>query len=245
MFKMGRYFVLAVFCFCFIFSQAQARDLKVSLPLLPPMVESKDKGILVDLLKAMAEEYKDGKITWDVFPFARSIDNVEKGRADFHMPLITPKNPGKLQFQFSTEDIYKVLFILVTNKNNKDINPKNLSKYKVETDQGNKSVLDAEIPNITGSPSIESSLQKLDIGRIDAWIFSMGATDKVMKKLALKNLKRWEYEKYDVKAVLPLGEKGKEVDKIFSELVKKLKASGKYQKIMGPMLDQKFDPWQP
>jgi len=44
---------------------------------------------------------------------------------------------------------------------------------------------------------------------------------------------------------LPLGEKGKEVDKIFSELIRKLKASGKYQKIMGPMLDQKFDPWQP
>ncbi len=243
--KLSRYFILAAACFCLMLGQAQARDLKVSLPLLPPMVESKDKGVLVDLLKAMAEEYKDGKITWDVFPFARSIDNVEKGRADFHMPLIKPKNPGKLQFQFSSEPIYKVLFIMVTNNNNKDINPNNLSKFKVETDQGNKGVLDAEIQNITGSPSIESSLQKLDMGRIDAWIFSMGATDKAIKKLALKNLKRWEYGKFDSNAVLPLGEKGKEVDRILSELIKKLKASGKYQKILGPMLDQKFDPWQP
>jgi hypothetical protein len=71
------------------------------------------------------------------------------------------------------------------------------------------------------------------------------ATDKAIKKLALKNVKRWEYGKYDMKAVLPRGEKGKEVDNIFSGLVKKLKANGKYQQIMGSVIDQKFDPWQP
>jgi polar amino acid transport system substrate-binding protein len=104
--------------------------------------------------------------------------------------------------------------------------------------------LDFNIPNITGSPSIESSLQKVDMGRLDGWIFAMPESDLALKKLGLKNIKRWEYKKYDVKALLPLGEKGKEIDKIFSDLVKKLKASGKYQKIMAPILDQKFDPWQ-
>ncbi len=161
------------------------------------------------------------------------------------MPFITPKDPGKLQAQLSSDVMYRVLFILVTNKNNKDINTKNLSKYKVETDQGNKSVRDAEISNIAGSPSIEWAVQKVGMDRIDSRVFSMPATDKAIKKLALKNVKRWEYGKYDVKAVLPLGEKGKEVDKIFSGLVKKLKASGKYQQIMGSVIDQKFDPWQP
>ena len=63
---------------------------KASLPYLPPLVESRDKGILVDLLKVMVEEHKGGNITWDVFSFARSLDNVEKGKADFHMPLVTP-----------------------------------------------------------------------------------------------------------------------------------------------------------
>jgi hypothetical protein len=74
---------------------------------------------------------------------------------------------------------------------------------------------------------------------------AMPESDMVLKKLALKNIKRWEYGKYDVKAVLPLGDKGKEIDKILTDLIGKLKASGKYQKIMGPILDQKFDPWQP
>jgi polar amino acid transport system substrate-binding protein len=243
--KISKYFILVVFCFCLILGQAQARDLKISLPVIPPLVETKDKGILVDLVKAMAEEYKGGKITWDVFPFPRSLDNVEKGRADLHMPYITPPNPQRIPFQYSSEVIFKVIFALYTNKNNKDINAGNLTKYKTETDEGCKYILDAAIPNITGSPSIESSLKKVDLGRLDAWVFAMPESDMALKKLGLKSIKRWEYKKFDVKALLPLGDKGKEVDKIFTDLISKLKAAGKYQKIMAPILDQKFDNWQP
>jgi polar amino acid transport system substrate-binding protein len=244
MLRATKCFVIAVICFGFIVGVAQARDLKVSLPLIPPLVETKEKGILVDLVKAMAEEYKGGKITWDVFPFPRSLDNVEKGRADLHMPYITPPNPQRIPFTYSSDVIFKVIFALYSNKSNSEINPKNLTKFKVETDEGVRYILDSAIPNVVGSPSIESSLQKVDIGRIDAMVFAMPESDMALKKLGLKNIKRWEFKKYDVKALLPLGEKGKEVDKIFSDLIKKLKASGKYQQIMAPILDQKFDPWQ-
>jgi len=91
--RAARYLVMAVLCFCFMLGLAQARDLKVSLPYpLPGLVDSPDKGIFVDLLKAMAEEYKGGKITWELFPFARSMENVEKGKADFHLPqLVNPR----------------------------------------------------------------------------------------------------------------------------------------------------------
>jgi len=240
------YFIIAILCFCFLVGQAQARDIIVSLPLLPPLVETKDKGFLIDLVKAMAEEYKDGKIILSgIFPFPRSLDNVEKGRADFHMPFITPTDPKRIPFTYSTEVIFKVMFILCTNKNNKDINPTNLNKYKIETDEAVKYILDAPIPNITGSPSIESSLQKVDMGRLDGWVMAMPETDMALKKLGLKNIKRWEYKKFDVKALMPLGEKGKEVDKILTDLIKKLRANGKYQKIMAPILDQKYDNWQP
>lgn len=244
MLRASRHFVIVVFCFCSVIGAAQARDLKISLPYIPPLVESKEKGFLIDLCNAMAAEYKDGKITWDVVPFPRSLDNVEKGRADLHIPYITPKNPQRLHFQYGSDVIFKVIFALYTNKNNSDISPKNITKYKIETDEGVKYIFDAVIPNIAGSPSIDSSLQKVDLGRIDAWLMAMPESDMALKKLGLKNIKRWEYGKYDVKALLPLGEKGKESDKIFSGLIKKLKASGKYQKIMAPILDQKFENWQ-
>jgi polar amino acid transport system substrate-binding protein len=240
----GKYLIMAAVCFCLALGTAHARDLKVSLPFIPPLVESKDKGFLVDLLKAMAEEYKGGTITWDVFPFPRSMENVEKGRADFHMPYIKPANPERIPFQYSSEVLFKVIMVLYTNKNNKDINPSNLTKYKIETNEGAKYVFDSLLPNITGSPSIESSLQKVSIGRLDGWLFAMPESDMVLKKLDLKNIKRWQYKKYDVKALLPVGAKGKETDKIVSDLIKKLKANGKYHKIMGPILDQTFEDWQ-
>lgn len=239
------YFIFTVFFICAIVSSAPAKDLKASLPCpLAPLVESKDKGILVDLLKAMAEEYKGGKITWEVFPFKRSMENVEKGKYDFHMPqLVNPKiSADKLPFQWSSDVIFKVVFALYTNKNNKEINPKNVSKYKIETELGTMDFFDFKV---SGSPDIGSSLKKVDLGRIDGWIMAMPESDTALKKLQLKNIKRWEYAKYDVRIVLPKGPEGKETDKILSDLIKKLKANGKYQKIMGPILDQKFDPWQP
>ncbi len=117
--------IIVVICLCSIVGTAQARDLKISLPFIPPLVESKEKGILVDLCKAMAEEYKDGKITWDVVPFPRSLENVEMGRADFHMPYITPKNPQRIPFQYGTDVLFKAIFVLYTNKNNKAIKTHN------------------------------------------------------------------------------------------------------------------------
>lgn len=236
-------FLAAALCFCFIVATAQARDLKASLPLIPVMVDSKDRGVLVDLVKAMAEEYKDGKITWDVYPFARSIENVEKGRADFHLPFLVNPNitPDKLPFQFSAESIFTVQFCLYTNKNNKEINPRNVSKFNIETDQAHIQYLDFKV---TGSPDIESSLKKVDMGRIDGWIMAMYETDAPLKKLGLKNIKRWPYKRFDVRIVVSKGEKGNEVDKIVSGLIKNLKANGKYQKVMGKVADQKYEDWQ-
>ncbi len=244
MMRMTNFLIMVALCFSVLVGTVQARDLRASLPLIPPLVESKDKGILVDLLKAMAEEYKTGKITWDVYPFARSLDNVEKGKADFHMPLLVNPNMAvdKLPFQFSSEMIFRVLFALYTNKNNKEINPKNVSNYKAETDVGHTAFFDFKID---GSSDIESALQKVDKQRIDAWIFAMPESDAALKKLGLKNIKRWEYKKFDVRIVLAKDQNGKEVDKVLSEVIGKLRASGKYQKIMAPILDQKFDDWQP
>ena len=240
----GKAVMVAALFVCLMLGQAQAADLKASLPIIPPLVESKDKGILIDLMKAMAEGYKDGKITWDVFPFARSMENVEKGRADFHMPqLVNPNiSADRLPFQFSSDVIFRVVFALYTNKNNKEINPANVSKYKIETDLGTADFFDF---SVTGSPDIESSLKKVDMGRIDGWIMAMPESDLALKKAGLKNIKRWEYKKYDVRIVLPKGPRGKEVDQVLAGIIKKLKADGKYQKIMAPILDQKFENWQP
>jgi polar amino acid transport system substrate-binding protein len=234
---------MAAVCFCLVLSQAEARDLKASMPRISILAESNDKGVLIDLLKAMAEEYKDGTITWEVWPPARGMENVEKGRADFLMPqLVNPNiSPDKLPFQWGSDIIFRAIFCLYTNKNNKEINPGNLKRFKIETLNGMEGFYDFPV---AGSPDMESSLKKVDMGRVDGWIMAMPESDQTLKRLGLKNIKRWKLKEYDSGIVLQKGPQGKEVDKILSSLIKKLKANGKYQKIMGPIIHQKFEEWQ-
>jgi polar amino acid transport system substrate-binding protein len=234
------FFILFVFLFNF---NVKAQDLKVSLPNLPPLVENKEKGILVKLINEMQKEYKAGKIEIiGVYPFARSINNVVENIADFHMPILenpnTPKE--KLAFMLSTETIFNVIFCLYTNKDNKEINPSNAFKFNIETMPAHReyfnNVNEVEIPN---------GLQKVNAGRIDGYICAMVEGDSALKQLNLTKIKRWEFKKFKVKIVLQKNKNGEKTDKILTDLIKKMKASGVYQKIMADILDQKFVDWQP
>ena len=88
----------------------ESTDLRASLPILPPLVESKEKGILIDLIKAIDEEYTEGNIIIQTYPFARALSNVIQGNADFEMPfLVNPRvHPDKLKFQYSSDVIFHV-----------------------------------------------------------------------------------------------------------------------------------------
>ena len=66
-------------------------DLKASIAQLPGLADSPEKGAFIDLVKAIDAAYKDGKITIGVYPFARSVNNVIDGFADFHIPNV--RNP--------------------------------------------------------------------------------------------------------------------------------------------------------
>lgn len=70
------------------------------------------------------------------------------------------------------------------------------------------------------------------------------ASDPVVKSAGLKNVERRLYKRFDVKVVLPKGSRGGPVDKWLTEQIGKLRASGEFDKIMGP-LDSPFRVWQP
>lgn len=68
-------------------------------------------------------------------PFARSMNDVQERKVDFHLPLIqmAGSETGTDKFDYSTETVFHVTFALYSNKK-LDINPENVSKDKVETD---------------------------------------------------------------------------------------------------------------
>jgi polar amino acid transport system substrate-binding protein len=223
----------------FLIGKVEARDLKAALPRIPMLSETKDKGLIVDLVKAMDEIYDEGKISIEVFPPARGMDNVINKSYDFYVPLLKSKSIKEkdLDYAFSDAIAFSTIFVLYTNKNNNKINARNAGNYIIETDDplmyffGFKAQV---------SIDMETSLRKVDSGRIDGYIYSMNETDGLLKQLGLKNIKKIYYGTFDASFAVKKGPEGKEVGKILEKLLKQLKKNGTYEKIMAPMLNQKF-----
>jgi len=220
-------------------ARSNVTDIKLSIAQVPGLADSKDKGTLIDLAKAMAGEYKEGKITWNVYPFRRSIDNVSSGIADVHFPLIyDPTLKEDVNYMYSTGNIYKMIIVLYSNVNNKDINAQNIDKYKAEVLYGHSKYF-----NNLPETSYDAGLKKVDAGRLDVFIGPMKGSDATIKNLNLKNIKRTKYREFDVKMILSRNDKGKQVDKILSGIIAKLNANGKYQQIMGNLVNLKYVDW--
>jgi polar amino acid transport system substrate-binding protein len=234
---------LTLFVF-FIAITAMPQDLKeinISIAQMPVVSENTEKGQFVDLVKAIAR-VSGVKLKLQVAPFVRSMDNAITGKVDAHMPMM--KSPyikeKDLDYDLSTVTLYEVNFVLYTNKNKK-INMNNLKNYKIETDMAHVGYFNFPV---IASTDIVGSLQKVNAGRIDGFIFADFTSDSVIKEKGLKNIKREFYKQFEVKFVLPKGQKGKDVDKLLSKAVAQLKKTGELTKILSPV-DAPYNNWQP
>ncbi len=225
-----------------IIANAHAADYKVSLAKMPVYAESPEKGVLVEFSKALASESgKSFQITVD--PFARSMNNVKSGEADIHMPLIAIPDIDltTLPYDYSTETIFHVNFVLYTKKNSGITKEKLYSGgLKVETDIAHVPYFDFKV---TGSANLVQSLKKVNAGRIDAFIFADFASDPLIKKFNLTNIKRDLFRVYDVKIILPKGGRGGSVDNFLSKTIASMRTKGEFDKIMG-IIDAPYEDWQ-
>ncbi len=214
---------------------AQAADRVMSFGHLPVLAETKDKGILVDMVKAI-DKVMGSSSEIGVFPFPRSIDNVLQGKAAYHLPeLEDPKtDPASLPFDLSDAMFFKVHFVLYSTKG-AGVTLENLATKKIETSIAHTRYFPF---NIKGSSNFESSMKKVNAGRIDGFIFAMLEMDSLVEKLKLTNIERQLYQSFEVRAILPKGQKGGETDKYLQAGMDKLVASGEYAKIMGPLLGE-------
>lgn len=158
------------------------------------------------------------------------------------MPLIKNdiKKDEDLPFLYATDTMFHVNFVIYSNKNS-DVTLNNIATKKVETDRAHIEYFPFKI---TPSNSIVKSLQKVNEGVIDAFVFADFATDPNVKSLSLTNIKRELYKTFDSKIVLPKNERSKTVNKMLSSAIAQLKVNGKFQKLMGP-IDLAYNDWQP
>jgi len=207
-------------------------NISVSLPIIPPLVTEQKTGALVELVKAMAEEYEDGEISFDVYPMARSIENILSGTADCHSPYVKQHNvtDSDDKFYYTTEPFGMVIYVLYTNKNVKGLTPENVmdKKFNVEMQLGVKEYI-GDFPE--SAP--DAGLQKLDSGRIDGYIAAMDVCDPLLAQLQLKNIKRQKYDSFDTAIIFKKNAEGKKKQEIMNSLIKSIKDNGSYDKIMG------------
>ena len=94
-----------------------AMEINGTLAKMPVYSETKEKGILIDLVKAL-EEVSQNKINVKVLPFASSLNLVIFNKRDFHMPLIKNDviNQEELKYYYSTDTIFHVNFVIYSKK---------------------------------------------------------------------------------------------------------------------------------
>ncbi len=244
-------------CFCLLFTSLFAKDYKISVGKLPLYSETKDKGILIDILKAMDEEYKEGKFIIEVYPFGRSIDNVVTGKADLHFPTIGKniwkkesdsyeKELNKQGLRRSSCSLTKTHFALYTNTDKPKLDISRIQDYKIETDVGHTIFFNK---NMQGTTCLPCSVKKLSAKRIDGLVFASREIDFMIKEGGYTNIKRENFKIFGSKFILPIGKKGEEIDTLLSSLIQKMIKDGTLEKVAKPYTDyfqkQYSDPYLP
>ncbi len=97
-------------------------------------------GGFVQVAQAIDEAYLEGKISINLYPFARSLKNVQRNEADFHIPLIKHSNLAieSLPFIYASETITQVTFVLYSHAKQPPLNLDNLNQYTLGTQRGHK-----------------------------------------------------------------------------------------------------------
>jgi polar amino acid transport system substrate-binding protein len=226
-----------------------AKDLTISMAFLPGILETPDKGPFVDLVQAMDNAYS-GSIARGVYPFPRSIENVLSGKADFHLPMIRNKlvSESSLPYAYSSDKLGDVCFVIYSHKDNpitvdKIKQAKSSASFplKLETSGGFDGYFDFPINT---AMSVESALKKVNLKRIDGFIFAQEECDHVTKQEKLSNIHRELYDRFDDVFIIQKGSAGKEVDSILSTILAKMKADGTLADLHKRVhLD--FQQWQP
>jgi polar amino acid transport system substrate-binding protein len=213
------------------------------------LMELPSTALYRELVLAIADE-AGAKLDIQVVPPARLVALVQSKAVDIGCPQLVSHNPEALRtlpIDISTDVIYDSAFVLYSNKakpvdlaNLKSGNPKG---YVVETDLSNLTSFEFK-----GSPTtnLEGSLTKVDSGTVDGFIFSQTAADLLLKKLGLKKINRQLYDYFKLAFAIQKGARGGPADRMLSAGLKKMRADGRFEKIMGQYIaTAKYNDWQP
>lgn len=229
---------------------APIETMKASLAAIPTQIDSPEKGPFVDLVKAIAA-HANVKLQIDVFPFARSIENVVEGRADFHVPAIGDKSldESALPYRFVTENMGKVCFVIYSNAE-KPITAEMIANavasgqpfpYNIDVPGG--------IEGVVGFPAqpsndLATSLQMVSKKRIDALVWAQEEVDAALRSLKVTTIHREHWRDLDDDIVIAKGPHGDEVNAVLSKAMREMRQTGELERLHA-RIHHAYDAWQP
>ncbi len=241
--------LISILCgFCLVILSIpvlQASEWEASLANMPLSAVLDDEGSMtgayVDLIIAI-DKLAGTQTKINIYPFNRSLHNLVTGQANYHIPLIEIPNKSNddLPYAFSTETLFEVAFVLYSNKE-KPLDIRNLEKYQLATDSAH---VDFFPFKITGISCLSCGIKMVNAGHLDGFIFAQNEIDPFIRELKLSNIHRQLYRYFNVKIVIPKGDKGKQIDTFFTKYIGELRETGKYDKLLSPVLFP-YQSWQP
>jgi polar amino acid transport system substrate-binding protein len=258
--------LMMILIFSWLCTNAYAKDLVAVLGIIPPHStigdNGKPTGGFVEVVRAIDSDYKDGHIDIQLYPIVRAFNMLKAGQADFLLPYIPPYIPPShlsdenLPYTFASKPIVQVSFVLYTRGNGPVLNMEHLDTYRIETPVLNMEHLDTyRIETLRGAAehfpfkigeidSFRQGLMKVISKRSDGFIVEQDAADKYIRAHRLKNIRRTLYSTWNSSIAIPKGERGREIDRIISTALRKLKKSGELQKIT-QTIHKPYEDWQP
>jgi hypothetical protein len=227
---------------------ADAPDLVAEAMLLPGLVQSSTEGPMIELLQAIASSYTGGKVSITAFPVGRVTADMDCGAADMALAYIRlrPDSDAKYKYRYSTKGYGQVTFVLYSRKSAR-VRPQDIQKasgqagpfpYKIES-----AWFDWGFPVIQFT-DMGSAFRKLAAGHIDAFLWAQEEADTELRHQGLKGITREAFGTYDDVLAIPRGPRGDYVDKVITEALTSLSASGRLQAIYRK-IHLPYDPWQP
>ncbi|MEP5809404.1 MAG: hypothetical protein ABJL55_04075 [Roseibium sp.] len=176
---------------------------RVSFAELPNMDQRDGKNFLINFVKEIVDE-AGVEIKYDIVPFKRSILNVATGRADMHLPFLQPDGNAVIneKLKYSDAVFFEVPFnVYMSAKSDFAAGQIDTKNAIIETFSAHKHFFSFPV---TASDCLECSLNKVILGRIDAFIYAAASTDSTIKKLGIdEQIRREHYKSFPSKAVLP------------------------------------------
>lgn len=174
---------------------------------------------MIDFVETLANE-ADADLLYEIVPFKRSLLSVSAGRADMHVPLLQPDESLVIdeKLMYSEAALFEVPFYIYMAAGS-DVSASLIGTegIVVETDIAHTHFFPFPI---VGSDCLECSLEKLALGRIDAFIYAEDTTERSIEKLGLGLvLRRKYYKTFPVKAVLPRTQCGEILNRKLNEIV--------------------------